>query len=135
MDSRALRIHIYDTLVATGRAPQLTDAERQQLAALQIGKTLLPHPVTGQVWMAGPFAAEPTPYKVIGSAGWYANCAWDMLGIPVITQERVRIETRCAHCAEPLSLEASPDEAPSYAAALVHFLIPARRWYEDIGFT
>ena len=135
MDSSALRIHVYDTLIATGHAPQLDHAERQQLGAMQIGKTLVPHPATGQVWMAGPFAAAPTPYKVIGSATWYANCAWDMLGIPMITGERVRIETRCAHCAEPMMLEASPDEPPSCDDALVHFLIPARRWYEDIGFT
>jgi hypothetical protein len=136
MDSTSLRIHIYDTLVATGRPPQLSSEQRQQAAAMNIGKTLLSHPQTGQVWMAGPFAAEPTQYKVIGTATWYANCAWDMLGIPVITQERVRIETHCAHCTEPMILEASPDEPPSsFGDAVVHFLLPARKWYEDIGFT
>jgi hypothetical protein len=135
VDSTALRIHIYDTLVATGRPPQLSSAERQQLASLKIGKTLLPHPQTGQVWMAGPFAAQPTQYKVTGTATWYANCAWDMLGIPVITQERVRIETRCAHCTEPMILDAAPDEPPSLGDAVVHFLVPARKWYDDIGFT
>jgi hypothetical protein len=135
MDSAALRIHIYDTLVATGRPPLLNDEERQQLAALNIGKTLIPHPRTGQVWMAGPFAAEPTQYKVSGSSTWYANCAWDMLGIPFITQERVRIETHCTHCSEPMVMEVSPDERPSLEGAVVHFLVPARRWYDDIGFT
>ena len=135
MDSTALRIHIYHTLVATGRPPQLDSEPRRQLAEMKIGKTLLPHPRTGQVWMAGPFAAEPTAYKVVGTATWYANCAWDMLGIPVITREPVRIETRCAHCAEPMALDAAPDTAPAAGNAVVHFLIPAREWYQDIGFT
>jgi hypothetical protein len=135
MDSTALRIHIYNTIVASGRPPRLSDAERQQLAAMKIGKTLIPHPQTGQVWMAGPFAAEQTQYKVIGSATWYANCAWDMLGIPVITKERVRVETHCAHCAESMVLEASPEAPPAAGSAVVHFLLPARKWYDDIGFT
>jgi hypothetical protein len=135
MDPVTLRIHIYDTLIATGRPPELNTEERQQLAALKIGKTLVPHPQTGHVWMAGPFAAEPTPYKVIGSATWYANCAWDMLGIPIIIRAPVRVETRCAHCAEPMTLEASPDQPPRFDDAIVHFLVPARRWYDDIGFT
>ncbi|HEX6066925.1 MAG TPA: organomercurial lyase [Longimicrobiales bacterium] len=135
MDSAALRIHIYNTLVASGRPPHLNREERQQVAAMKIGKTLIPHPQTGQVWMAGPFAAEPTQYKVTGTATWYANCAWDMLGIPLITQERVRIETQCAHCAEPMVLDASPDTPPASSNAIVHFLVPARKWYDDIGFT
>ena len=135
MDSTALRIHIYNSIVASGRPPHLGNEERQQLAAMNIGKTLIPHPQTGQVWMAGPFAAEPTQYKAIGSAIWYANCAWDMLGIPLIVQERVRIETHCAHCAEPMVLEVSPDAPPAACTAVVHFLVPARKWYDDIGFT
>jgi hypothetical protein len=135
VDSVALRIGIYNELVATGRPPQLNNDECQQLAAMKIGKTLIPHPQTGQVWMAGPFAAEPTRYKIIGSATWYANCAWDMLGVPIITKERVRIETSCAHCGEEMIMDASPDAPPRYDDAVVHFLVPARKWYDDIGFT
>ncbi len=135
MDTTALRIRIYDTLLATGRPPRLGNEERQQLATMKVGKTLVPHPQTGQVWMAGPFAAEPTPYKVTGAVTWYANCAWDMLGIPFIAKERVRIVTRCAHCPEAMVLEASPAEPPSFEDAVVHFLVPARKWYDDIGFT
>ena len=135
MDPAALRIHIYDTLVASGRPHRLNDAERAQIAAMKIGKTLIPHPQTGQVWMAGPFAAEPTQYKVSGRATWYANCAWDMLGIPFITRERVRIETHCTHCTEPMVMEVSPEKVPSFEDAVVHFLVPARKWYDDIGFT
>jgi len=87
--------------------------------------------------MAGPFAAAETPYRVIGRhIQWFANCAWDMLGVAVIANERVRIEARCTDCGEPMKLVVDPSEPPTdVESSVVHFLVPARRWYDDIGFT
>lgn len=144
-DARALRIGVYDHILSTGLPPSLrqlagdydaTPADvKQWLADLKIGKTILTHPQTGEIWMAGPFASEETPYAVSGSrTTWWANCAWDMLGIAMIAEEAVRIETRCTDCGEPMALEASPDRPPD-SSAVVHFLVPARQWYADIGFT
>lgn len=102
---------------------------------LKIGKTVLPQPKTGEIWMAGPFASAESPYRVTGrGTTWWANCAWDMLGIAMIASEPVRIDTHCTDCLSPMTLRADPARAPSLDA-VVHFLVPARRWYDDIGFT
>jgi hypothetical protein len=143
--ARDLRIHIYDRLLERGRAPTCheiathfaisqTDA-RRSIAEMKIGKTVLPDPQTGEIWMAGPFSAEPTTYRVIGSrVQWFANCAWDMFGVAMIAREEVRIEAQCTDCGAPMSLRVDPQTAP-IVQGVVHFLVPARRWYEDIRFT
>ena len=142
-----LRVFVYDTLIATGIAPSVADiAEqfgvapddaRRALGETRIGKTLLLRPDTGEIWMAGPFATAPTPYRVIGSrVAWWANCAWDMLGIPVIVGESVDVEAACIDCGAPMRMRVDPSSGPARGAeGIVHFLVPARRWYEDIGFT
>jgi hypothetical protein len=140
-----LRIHIYDVLLDRGAPPRVAElarefnvsenAARNAIADLKIGKTVLPHPQTGEVWMAGPFAAESTGYKVAGKrTTWFANCAWDMLGVAMIAREWVSIETTCGDCGEPIRLSAD-HESPARDALVVHFLVPARRWYDDVGFT
>ena len=108
---------------------------RRALGELKIGKTLLVHPRTGEIWMAGPFSSVETPYRVVGSrAQWFANCAWDMLGVTMITRERVTIDARCGDCHEPIRISAD-HESPPREPFVVHFLVPARRWYDDVGFT
>src|SRR3954468_5041903 len=85
-----LRIHVYDHLLQRGVPPRAAEIARhfatdeasakEALRSLRIGKTILVHPINGEIWMAGPFAAAPTAYRVTsGSTEWFANCAWDML--------------------------------------------------------
>lgn len=101
---------------------------------MNIGKTVLPHPETGEIWMAGPFAAAPTPYHVRGSTtSWYANCAWDMLGVASIVGEPVTIEASCTDCGEPMAF--SVDRSGVTGDGLVHVLVPTRDWYRDVGYT
>ena len=147
IDADALRVFVYDVLVESGRPPtsQVIAARfgvsashaRAALRGLRIGKTILPNPETGEIWMAGPFAAAPTAYKVVGRrTTWWANCAWDMLGIPAIVGESVDIEASCTDCGLPAPVRVDADSGPGAASAeIVHFLVPAHRWYEDIGFT
>ena len=145
IDPGALRIYVYDDILATGRPPAVAAiaghfgtspaAARDALANLKIGKTILVDPRSGEIWMAGPFAAAETPYRVVGqSRQWWANCAWDMIGVAMIVGERVSVETRCTDCGEPMTIVCDPSAAPR-EDAIVHFLVPARRWYDDIGFT
>ena len=140
-----LRIHIYDVLLDRGSPPRVAElarefnvsenAARDVIADLKIGKTVLPHPRTGEIWMAGPFAAEETGYRVSGKrATWFANCAWDMLGVAMIAREWVSIDASCGDCSEPIRIS-TDHESPLRADLVVHFLVPARRWYDDIGFT
>ena len=57
-----------------------------------------------------------------------------MLGVVMIVNERTTIHTQCTDCAAPMRLTGDPSVEPN-EKAVVHFLVPARRWYEDIGFT
>jgi len=144
-DPTALRVFVYDWILSRGTPPSSRDIASQfgvdpaealhAIRALNVGKTVLPHPTTGEIWMAGPFASAPTPYAVFGrGVRWWANCAWDMLGVAVVAGQAVRIEARCTDCGEPMMLTAEPSRAFD-AGGVVHFLVPARRWYDDIGFT
>jgi len=145
IDSVALRIFVYDDLIAAGRPPSVAAIAmrfgtspviaREALANLKIGKTILVDPRSGEIWMAGPFAVAETAYRVVGEKReWWANCAWDMFGVAMIVNERVRVETRCTDCGAPMTILSDPSTAPTQDA-VVHFLVPARRWYDDIGFT
>jgi len=145
IDSVALRIFVYDDIIAGGRPPSVAATAmrfgtspaiaREALANLKIGKTILVDPRSGEIWMAGPFAAADTAYRVVGEkCEWWANCAWDMFGVAMIVNERVRVETRCTDCGAPMTILTDPSTAPT-EDAVVHFLVPARRWYDDIGFT
>jgi hypothetical protein len=144
-DPADLRIFVYDHLVAAGSPPTLTEiaahfgttrtVARQELAALKIGKTILVHPESGELWMAGPFSAVKTDYHVVAKGrSWWANCAWDMLGIPMVVNSAVKVHTKCTDCGSAMTIDCDPSLPPT-EKAVVHFLVPARHWYEDIAFT
>jgi hypothetical protein len=89
----------------------------------------------GDLRMLNPFSAVPTAFKVhAGDRSWYANCAWDAFGICAALDVDGRIETRCADCGEPIAVEVV-DGAPDDKTLLFHCLVPAARWWDDIGFT
>jgi hypothetical protein len=85
--------------------------------------------------MANPFSAVPTAYRVRASdRWWYANCAWDALGICAALHADARIETSCPDCGEAMALEVR-DQRVDDARLLFHCLVPARHWWDDIIFT
>src|SRR4051812_20077571 len=104
-----LRVFVYEELIDRGRMPTSDDIAarfsvtaqqvRQLLKGAQLGKTLLTHPTSGELLMAGPFGAAATPYRVTSGARlWWANCAWDALGIAALVGEAVDIDARCTEC-------------------------------------
>jgi len=105
---------------------------------LALARAIVLDPLSGEVRMAMPFSAVPTAFRVRGLGGehaaWWANCAWDALGIAAATRRDVEIVTECADCHEHLVLRVV-DGAPDDLSLVVHFLVPAARWWDDIGFT
>ena len=82
----------------------------------------------GEVWMAHPFSGIPTPYRaVIGDRSWNANCAWDALAILSLLGDG---EARC-----PGDLVWTVTGGTVSPEGLIHLLVPARLFWEDIGFT
>ena len=148
MDALDLRIrnHVYSTFLREGRAQ--TTAETA--AALALGEdevaaayrrlhdahALVLRPGTTDLLMLNPFSAVETPHRVeAGGRSWFANCAWDALGIPAALHADATVRSECPDCGEPLELEVRDGKLVRGAELLVHFVVPARRWWDDIGFT
>lgn len=87
------------------------------------------------VRMAWPFSAIPTDFKVHANGKtYYANCAWDMLGIPTVLQSDAIIEAVCTESNQAVQLEIRDGRATN-GDLLVHFPLPFARWYDDLTFT
>lgn len=89
----------------------------------------------GDIAMANPFAARPTPFRVDASGRqWFANCAWDAFGIGAALKADSTIHTACADCHAPLEIQVR-DGQPDEFDLVFHVLVPAASWWNDIGFT
>jgi Alkylmercury lyase len=141
-----VRRHVYFSVVANGRPP--TVAETAASLGLEPGEAeasyrrlhdahaLVLFPDTTDVWMANPWCFAETPHRVrAGGRAWTATCAWDALGIPGALHGDGEVDTACACCGEALALRVEDGELAEGRDVLVHFLVPARRWWDDIGFT
>ena len=85
--------------------------------------------------MAPPFSGVPTQHVVMaGGVQYYANCAWDALGVPAALHQPGTIRSRCAQSGEPLGLEVGL-AGPEPSSWLFHCLVPAAKWWDDIVFT
>jgi|SRR5215203_4489676 len=148
MDEQDLRIrnHVYASFVGTGSAPapadtaaklclveaEVADAYRR----LHDAHALVLEPDSSRIRMLNPFSAVETPHRVeAGGRAWFANCAWDALGIPAALHTDGSVRSECPDCGEPLELEVRGAELVRGSELLVHFLVPARRWWDDISFT
>ncbi len=71
---------------ALGVAVETVDASYRALAAVHV---IVPDRVTGEVWMAMPFSAVPTEFRVlVGERAVWANCAWDAYWSPFVASDR-----------------------------------------------
>jgi len=78
--------------------------------------------------MANPFSGIPTDFKVHADGKtYYANCAWDMLGIPAALHTDAVIEAVCTESNESVQLEVSNGQITNHQL-LVHFPLPFSRW-------
>ena len=88
----------------------------------------------GFIWMVHPFSAVPTAYPVETLLGlFWENCAWDILGIPSLLGVDATTRSRCAESAQDLELGVFKGDA--WGEGCVHFLVPPRDSWNDIGFT
>jgi hypothetical protein len=140
---RRVRGAIYAWLLGTSQAPDAatlaaavgaTDSDvvaaLHRLAELHL---LVLAPRTNDIWMAHPFAAIPTAFPVsAGGHTYYANCAWDAAGILSLTGDG-SCTTRCGDCGRPMTF--GVQGGTFHGDGVVHFAVPARRFWDDIGFT
>lgn len=114
------------------------DADAVAASYRRLGDThvIVPDPATGEVWMAMPFSAVPTEFRVVvGDRSVWANCAWDAFGVAAALDADVGFVTRCPSSHQPVRAGVRRGVAFADAGAVAHVPVPAARWWEDIGYT
>jgi hypothetical protein len=140
-----VRLAIYQSFATTGHAPALTelaarfacstDDIRSAFARLRQNRVLLLEADGETIRMAPPFSGVPTPHRVqAGGQSYWANCAWDALGIPAALHREATVLSSCGQSGEPLRLQVGL-EGPESSAWLFHCQVPAARWWDDLVFT
>ena len=67
----------------------------------------------------------------IGQQQWFANCAWDGLSILALFGDG-SLDTHSPATGEPMRFEVY--NRMVHGAGVVHFLVPPRRFWDDIGY-
>ncbi|HSL30579.1 MAG TPA: organomercurial lyase [Anaerolineales bacterium] len=140
-----IRFFVYQHFVEATRPPSVDETaarfqltHEQAVAAyeeLHQRHALYLRPGTDEILMANPFSGVETAFKVHANGRTYfANCAWDTLGIPAALDTDAEIESACAWSGEAIRIRVSSMQVHG-SEALVHFLIPFREWYSDLAFT
>ncbi len=168
-----IRHFVYTHFADTTHAPSVdvtaahfyisTDEAGEYYKELHNHHAFFLEPETLTIRMANPFSGIPTDFKVHANGKtYYANCAWDMLGIPAALHCDAVIEAKFTESNELVKLEIkdgqitinnvtlsdsegslprqaetlrSQQALPQSDMLLVHFPLPFARWYDDLVFT
>jgi hypothetical protein len=102
---------------------------------LQTQRMLVLEADGSSIRMAPPFSGIPTQHLVeAGGIRYFANCAWDALGVPAALHKPATIHSRCEQSGEPLCLDVGL-KGPGPSDWLFHCLVPAAKWWDDVVFT
>jgi hypothetical protein len=140
-----VRLHVFTRAAETGRVPQPPDIAQaldrplseiqEALRRLAAEKVLILAPNDGQIWAANPFCAVPSGFRVeAGGKAYWGICIWDSLGIPAALGKDAVIRAPCGDCGDPMRLEVRGGRLVREEGVL-HFAVPARRWWDNIAFT
>ena len=143
--ARDVRVHVFTQAAATAEVPQppaisralgVPEAEvRAALHYLAANKVLILAPNDGNIWAANPFCAVPSAFRVEAAGKRYRGiCIWDAMGIAAALREDASITASCGDCGETMTSEIRGGEL-ARGGGVVHFAVPAKRWWDNIGFT
>jgi hypothetical protein len=140
-----IKLAVYRHFAETGRGP--SPEEVAELAGAEVGTVLEAYPRLraqkvlvlegdgSSIRMAPPFSGVPTQHAVVvDGRQYFANCAWDALGVPAALRRAGEVRARCDQSNQPLHLQVGL-EGPEPSAWLFHCLVPAAKWWDDIVFT
>lgn len=120
---------------AGGDVDALEGRVREAYPRLRAQRVLVLEPDGVSIRMAPPFSGVPTQHIVeSGDVRYFANCAWDSLGIPAALHRPATVHSRCEQSLAPFDLPVGLDGPPP-SDWLFHSLVPAAKWWDDIVFT
>ena len=123
----ALRRTIMEAFARTGAPPRAVE-DRETLDRLA-ERHVVVLDEDGTILMAHPFAAHTDGARVdAGGRTWWGNCAWDGLGI--VAALRLPTATVTAQGVTLHVHDGQPREPGWF-----HVEVPARRWWDDVGYT
>ena len=140
-----VRLFIFRRAADTGQVPTVPQiAERLNLSPVDVeasltrlaaGRVLILPPGTTNIWVADPFCAVPTAFRVTARRRTYFGiCIWDALGIPAALGANATVETTCGDCGAPMTLEIR-NGLLAVGEGVIHFGVPAARWWDNIAYT
>jgi hypothetical protein len=140
-----VRLELYREFARTAEPPTIESiAEKMQapadniraaLESLAAVKAIVLQPESREILMANPLCAVPTPYRVrIQDRSYFGSCVWDALGIIAMLQSDAVLDSSCACCGEAMTIGVRGGHV-ARMHGIIHFAIPAKRWWENIVFT
>lgn len=137
-----IRLAVYRFFVDHGRPPAYAELARQldipaedvrqAYRRLHHSHALFLDLDADTIRMANPLSAVPTLYRVhVDGRQFWANCAWDLLGIPAMLQTDAQVEAVYAHSGDATTYAIVAGELEA-VVGVVHFPVPFRRWYDDL---
>jgi alkylmercury lyase-like protein len=144
-DDGEVKLAVYSITAKTGQPPPARDLAaalgadlreiRKAYARLAQRRLLVLEKDGETIRMAPPFSGVPTQHSVRAhGVSYFANCAWDALGIPAALHHEAEVISRCEQTHEPLVLQVD-EEGPEPSDFLFHCAVPASQWWKDIVFT
>ena len=140
-----VKMGIYHHFAETGERPSVAEISdrihasprdvAESYSRLRQARVLVLESDGVTIRMAPPFSGVPTQHVVkAGGVSYFANCAWDALGIPAALRQAATVYSRCEQSSEPLRLEVTR-QGPEPSDWLFHCVVPAAHWWDDIVFT
>lgn len=142
----SVKLRIYETIAETTRVPDARQVAREldssvariesAFARLAESRLLVlePGPST-RIRMAPPFSGIETAFRVrVGERTYFANCVWDALGVSAALHRDAVVASADGFSGEPMNLEIRGGQ-PVERDCVIHFAVPAARWWDDIIYT
>jgi hypothetical protein len=136
-----VRGYVYSHFLELQRPPAISeiaahlglsrDRVNESLYRLHSGHVLVLES-SGEIRMAMPFSAVPTGFRVkANQRSWWANCAWDALGVPVLLNADADIEATCPDCSASIAVQVRAANV-SGNADVIRFEVPVARFWDNI---